>query len=368
MADVLTSRQLWMWAVLFNIGSAILVLPSTLANIAEEDAWLSVILAIGLYLLLIPLYSGIAKQMNGDSMTQYAVRLFGNWLGKFQLLTFIFFYPFLTSIMTLRNLSDFESSNILIETPTIVISAITMTVVCYGVYHHSKTSALGRAAELSLPIVLFFIFILLSSQLPNTQIGNVKPFLSHGFLPILDGALQLLAFPFLNNILILFFMPWLQDAKKLSNVLWKTGIISGSIFLCLTLTVITVMNAKMTSTVIYASHFSAKLVNIGDFFERIESVISVSWYICVFFRMGLLVFVTIHTLAQIMKIQRLHALLIPMLIIVLVLSSIVWNNNAEWIQSFSVSPIYACFFAIMMPLIWLCSGMIRKQVNGGSQQ
>ncbi len=112
----LTVRQAIMWFALYQIGSAYLVLPAAITAAAKQDAWLSIPVSLGFHLLLIPLYTSIARQIQGKSFVEHLRCLFGP-LGGTISIVFIFFFPFLVFIMTLRNLGDFITIAIMPETP-----------------------------------------------------------------------------------------------------------------------------------------------------------------------------------------------------------------------------------------------------------
>ncbi|MGO4272825.1 GerAB/ArcD/ProY family transporter, partial [Paenibacillus sp. TAF58] len=54
--QLISTRQATMWFTLYQLGSALLILPAALAGISKQDAWISVVVAIGLFLSFSPVY------------------------------------------------------------------------------------------------------------------------------------------------------------------------------------------------------------------------------------------------------------------------------------------------------------------------
>ncbi|MGW8441668.1 GerAB/ArcD/ProY family transporter [Paenibacillus sp. S33] len=162
----LTVRQAILWFALYQIGSAYLVLPAVITAVAKQDAWLSIPVSLGFHLLLIPLYASIARQMQGKSFVEHLRCLFGP-LGGTISIVFIFFFPFLVFIMTLRNLGDFITIAIMPETPSDAIYFIMLIVIYFAV--RSGPAVIGRCAE-----ILFFFLLVLYLLVRVTLLSDTK--------------------------------------------------------------------------------------------------------------------------------------------------------------------------------------------------
>lgn len=357
----LTVRQAAMWFILFQLGSAFLLLPKLLAGTAKQDAWLSVLLAIGAFLLLLPLYTAIAKQVKGTSISDYILELFGRIGGRILLLGFVVGYPYLLYILVLRDLSDFLTTSVIPETPAEPILVLMMAAVIYIV--RSGVAVIGRTVE----ILFFFVILLFAlgyvSLIPSAELTNLMPVLEHGWNPILLAAFYFLIFPYSETVLFLFMMPYIRQAHKWKTAVIKSVIVSGGMFLLMTILTISVLSESVVSNLMYPSYFAVRTISIGDFYERFEVLVTVLWYVTIFYRLSLFLHVSIHGLAVVLGLQDPRSLILPLSLIALVMANIIRSNSAEYIASVQVWPFYSMIFGIALPiLIWIV-GKFKKASN-----
>lgn len=349
---MITNRQFLIWLIMYEIGSSLLIIPSAIAALAKQDAWIAVILSILLRIAWIPLYGAIANQMNRKSMVRHMTSLFGNWLGKSFCLLYLLLFPYLIFILTLRNLGDFLSNVILIDTPIEIIHVIALASVVYGVW--SGIQAVGRAAEILFAGVVLLFVILIFSLLPSIELSNLMPIMENGIKPIIQGSFPLFAFPFMEIVLFLFILPKLERPEKWKSVVYKSSIISGSLFFIVIFIVISVLNAGVTSNLTYPSYFVVRTVSIAGFYERFEVFLAVAWIVTMFFRLSILMFFTLQGVTEIFGLQGLKSLLIPSSIIALEMANIVWPNAASLLELLNVWPYYAMTMGILFPVVlWL---------------
>ncbi|KRE72921.1 GerAB/ArcD/ProY family transporter [Paenibacillus sp. Soil750] len=361
MKQDMTTRQAAMWFILFQLGSAFLLLPRVLAGTAEQDAWLSVLFAIGAFFLILPLYTAIAKQLEETSISDHILELFGRIGGKFLLFGFVVGYPYLIYILVLRDLSDFLTTSVIPETPAEAILVLMMAAVIYIV--RSGTAVIGRTAE-----ILFFIVMLLfafgyASLIPSAEMSNLMPVLEHGWKPILLAAFSMLIFPYAETVLFLFLMPSIRQAHKWKTAVIKSSLVSGCMFLLMTILTICVLSDGVVSNVMYPSYFAVRTISIGDFYERFEVLVAVLWYITIFYRLSLFLHVSVHGMAIVLGMQDPRPLLIPLSLIALVMANIIRDNTAEYTASLQVWPFYSMFFGIFFPILIWVVGIFKRAKN-----
>lgn len=236
MNNSLTVRQAILWFVLYQIGSAYLVIPAAITTIAKQDAWLSIPMALVFHLLLILLYTSIVRQMKGKSFVEYLRHLFGA-LGGTIAVVFIFLFPFLELIMTLRNLGDFVTTSIMPETPYDAIYIILLIAVYYAV--RSGPIVIGRSAEIMFFCLLILYILVRVTLLSETELDNLLPIFEHGIKPIILASFNSFAFPYLESVLFLFFAQHIPDPKKWRKTVISSAMISGSMYFFMILQMIT---------------------------------------------------------------------------------------------------------------------------------
>jgi spore germination protein KB len=352
----LSARQATMWFVMYYVGSAYLILPSSMVKIARQDAWLSCLFALAIHLLLIPLYVAIAKQMKGKSPVLYFGTLLGKRSSQCFAFLFLLFVPFLIFILTLRNLGDFISTSIMPETPEEAVYALMLIAVYFIV--RAGPAVIGRSAETLFLVIPLLFFLVVISLLPNAEIKHLLPVFEYGWKPIVRSSFLFLAFPYLETFLFLFLCPHLGEPRIWKKALLHSSLISFSLYVGMILLVITVLGESVASELTNSSYFVVRTINIGDFIQRFEIVVTIFWYITIFFRLTLLIFITVHGLGAVFQLQDGTSLLIPLLLIALIMAHFMWPNAAFLIEFFQAWPLYAMVFGIALPLvIWLLGRM-----------
>jgi spore germination protein KB len=352
----LTVRQATLWFVLYQIGSAYLVLPSAITTIAKQDAWLSIPISIGFHLLLIPLYASIVRQMHGKSFVEHISNLFGS-LGGTIAIVFICLFPFLEFIMTLRNLGDFITTTIMPETPYEAIYIIMLLVIFFAV--RSGPVVIGRCAEILFFVLLALYLFVRVILLPDTEPNKLLPIFEYGLKPIVLASFNLLAFPYLEAILFLFFAQHIPDPKKWRKAVISSALISGSMYFFMVVQMIAVISDGVIANLTFPTYFLDRTISIGEFLQRFEIVITVFWFVTIFFRLALLLYISAQGLAEAFRLRTANSLLIPLVLISLAMAHYIWPN-ISFITSFnSVWPFYAMIFGIAFPIVLWLVGKVR---------
>ena len=359
MPQQLTIRQAVLWFVMYQIGSAFLLLPSSLAGIAGRDAWLSIIVSISLHLLLLPLYASIAKQMKGRSISAYLNDMLGNVTGAVLTSLFVLLVPFLIFIMTMKNLGEFITTSIAPDMPEDVIYALMSIAVFTAI--RGGVQIIGRTAEILffiLPVLYLFVIVAL---LPYTRPDQLLPIAEYGWKPIVRASITLLAFPYLEVPLFLALVPYLKNAQAWRKAVLRSSLISGAMYLVMMAHVIAAVGGKVTANMTFASYIIVRMISIGNFIERFEIIIAIMWYISIFFRLTLLMFVSVREASLALRLKDENALLIPALLIAFVAAPSIWPNLTFLYEFFQQWPIYAMNFGIAAPALLWFIGRIKPR-------
>ncbi|MFC4779519.1 endospore germination permease [Paenibacillus sp. GCM10023252] len=362
MNHYISERQAVIWFTMYYVGSSILIIPSTLASVAKQDASLSALLALGLNLAILPMLVLIGKRMQGKSVAFYMGKLIGKWPSKVLLLLFLAGFPFLIFALTLKNLGDFLTSYIIPDTPIAAVHIVFLAAVIYGV--RQGVEGLGRAAEILMPFAVVMFLFLILSLMPEFHLYNLEPFLEFGVKPIIRAAVPFWAFPFMEPILFLFLIPSLAPSASLKNVFVKSSLITGITIFVVTLITIGLMGASLTTNLTYSTYFISKTIGIVEFFERIEVVIALVWFITIYFRLALLFHVCCQGMADVLGLKDFRLLLIPIGALSLPTANILLPNATYLYEFIGVWPSYAMLFGIVVPLGMLAAHYVRSRMSG----
>ncbi|MZQ85243.1 endospore germination permease [Paenibacillus sp. 5J-6] len=354
-------HQFTILTVLFTIGSAILIAPSGLAYDAKQDAWIAAILGLLVGLLLVLLYLAIGQRFPQKTLAEYCEELMGKWIGKaISLLYFCFF--FILAALVLRNLGDFISTQVLVDTPLQFTHIFFLAIVILGIRNGLETFT--RTSEIFLPWVLLFfflMFILLPTQMKTT---NILPILGYGFKPVVRASLPLIGTPYLELVVLLTILPFVNQTQKLGKA-FLTGVsIGGSLIVIISLLSILVLGDDLTSVQMYPSFSLARRISIGSFLERLEVVMAGIWFITIYFKLTLCLYASAVTLGAIFKLSEIRQLYLPLGMSLVVLSVIAYPNSAYFIQFASkIWLFYSGTFGLIIPLLLLGLAIFRKKTG-----
>ena len=356
--EKINARQFTWLVSLYIIGSSILIIPSGLAAEAKQDAWIAAILSVSIGILLVFFYGVFIKKFPDKTIVEVTEEVVGKWIGK--VVSFSFFsFVFLLAALVLRNIGDFFTTQILIETPLEVIFAIFILVVIMGAGLGIETIA--RACEIFFPWIFFLLFLLIVLLIPEMKFANIKPFFDEGFKPIIRASIPFIGLPFLELIAFLMIHPSVNQSKSVSNAFLKGTLLGGIVLFVVILSTILVLGSDFTSRNTYPTYILAKIISIGQIVERIEVIVAIVWMLSIYFKLVLLFYVSSLGLSQVLNIKDYRPLLFPLGLVMIVLSLISYPDII-YMQVFvtEIWTIYASSFGLVLPILMLLIAKIRK--------
>ncbi|GGH36970.1 GerAB/ArcD/ProY family transporter [Paenibacillus segetis] len=352
----ISSRQFSIVVALYMVGSAILNIPAMLQIVAKQDTWMAAVLGMAVGLIILPLYIYLGKRFSQAIFTWYTERLLGKWIGKVISLLFIFTFPVLIAILTLRNIGDFMTTQIMMDTPIQAILIIIMSVVIMAT--RLGLEPLARAAELFFPfvILLFILFIVL--VFPHVSFKFVQPMLDNGIKPVLRASLIFIAYPFLEPIVLIMIFPFVSRTDKNGKALFTGIFIGGVILVVITTLTILVLGTKTVSYA-YPSFALAKTISMGNFLQRIEVIMAFMWFITIFVRLALLFYISAVGIAHTLNMKEYRFLTFPLALIMITLAIVAFPNAAYFQEFTPIWTIHAIMMGLMFPLLLWLIDLIR---------
>jgi spore germination protein KB len=352
-------HQITVLAVLFTVGSSILILPSGIAQEAKQDAWIASLTALMGGLLMVILFSGIAIRFPNKTLVQYSQDILGKWLGRF--ISFLYFvYFFILASLVLRNIGDFVTTQVLPNTPIQFIHILFLGTVIIGIRNGLETFT--RTAEIFFPWVLFFFFTMVILLPPNFKFGHLLPVLGYGIKPVLRAAAPVMGTPYMELVVFLMFLPFVNNLRKARKAFLVGVSIGGVMLILISLLSILVLGADLTSRHIYPSYALAKKISIGSFLERLEVLMAGIWFITIYFKLAICFYASTMTFAELFNLKEARQLYWPFGMIMIILSIIAYPD-LTYFMNFATK-IYLPFttpFAILFPLLILIVAIIRKK-------
>lgn len=354
-------RQFTILVFLYSVGTTILVIPASLAEVAKQDAWIAAILGVGLGLLLVKLYIAVGNLFPGLTLVEMNEKLLGKWIGKTVSLLFVFF-ALITASELLYFMGTFMTTQIMPETPPQAINILFALVVIMGV--RLGIEVLARTAEMLFPcfVVLFLGLILYIA--PQIEIRNIQPIFETGMKPLIRATYMFTSVFSLSTVVFLMVFPAsINKLQKARRAFYLGTILAGIVLITVIASAIMVLGADTTARQVYPSYVLAKKINIGNFLQHIEVIVAIMWFITIFLKMSIYFYVSVKGLTQTLHLNEQRPLVLPMGMLLVVFSLIVHPNiihsndynRGAWL------PFVSTFGFALPLLLWAVASFRNKQ-------
>ncbi|MDF2653287.1 MAG: spore gernimation protein [Paenibacillus sp.] len=356
----ISASQLAIFIYMFALGSAVLILPSTIVSIAKQDAWITLIMTLIVQLGFAWLYLKLADRFPDETITEYGTRLLGAVLGKCLCIVYLVYFLILSALV-LRNVGDFIYTNLLIQTPTLATQIFIMVAVAYGTF--LGIEVLGRAGEVLFVIVVFTVLLACLFLLPHVKMSNILPILPEGLLQPLKGVYPVLGFPISELSVVLFLFPYVRNREKLKRYFYFSMALAPLSGLVVAFFTITVMGVEDTIRSPYAVYEMAKKIQVGEFFERIEALVGILWISTIFIKLSLCFYAVVKITSQLFNLSSHRTLILPYVFVVVPFSTIIYDHLSQSREIIFQWPLISLFQGLFLPLLLLLIAMIIRKSN-----
>ncbi|NRD80105.1 endospore germination permease [Bacillus sp. BRMEA1] len=362
----ISGRQFRLLIILYIIGGTILVVPASLTSMADQDGWIAGLFGLAIGTLFVWLYTALIKHLETLTLVEYLEEIFGKWMGKFISLLYLF-YLIILSALEVRNIGDFLTTHLIPETPIEVVYIIYLGIVIYGA--RIGIENLSRGAEIFFPYVFMLFLILVLSIAPQFRLENIQPVLASGMKPIFQATFPFLGVPFLQLPIFFMILPYVNGLKGVKKSFFIGTFIGGLTLILITLLCILVLGSEITARNIYPSYILARKINIANFFQRIEVIMTITWFITIFYKTTILFYAVSTGLAQTFNLRDHRFLTIPLGMLLMVLSIIIAPNIVYMDKMIkTIWTPYSLTFGLVLPLLLLALSGLRKKREVYSQQ
>ena len=289
------------------------------------DAYLSIILGGIIGSIFIYLFITIFNYEPSLTLKDKINKLFGKKIG-FILNFILFIIIFSMGTSSIFNLTIFISSQFLPETPLLLIALVFSFLVIFintkGIDVISKTSFILVIINL-----IFYLFAFIG-LIPSFDISNIKPFLEHGLNRPLKGAIFVIGFNIIP-IFLLLMIPKniIVDKKKINKhiiIAYLLGIILMTSVLFLTLGV---LGIYLSSIYQYPEYIVLKNINIFNFIDRIENIITSQWIFSLFINLTMIIYFLSNSIKTNNKSKIIPTFLC---LSILFISKKIFSNNTQF--------------------------------------
>lgn len=359
--EQISSSQMSVLFFSFMTGSSIVNIPGPLIGYAKNGAWISLLLSIacGAFFLSCILY--LYHKFPELTFIEASRSLVGKWITILLAIPFITFQFHMTSGIVL-DIGLFMNSSMMRQTPLYLFVLIIFVVVSLTV--RSGIESLARMLFVPMALVLSFIILIIILSSSNYEIDHLLPILPEGIKPVILGAYFSYGFPYVELVLMAMLLPYVrkEDRPNVKKGMYIALFINGFLLIAVTLSTILVFG-PMAGERKYSMFEVARIIDLLDVIQRIESVIGISLILTSFIKATITLFILNLTLSKLFKLRDDRILVFPITFVCYLYSlHQIDNGSAHWIYAVSVIHAFWGTFAYLLPLLVVtAAALLRKK-------
>lgn len=359
----ISMRQLAILTLLFTVGSAILIAPSSMAAIAKQDAWIAALIGLGGGLLIVWLMVSLIRAYPQMTLVGVLEALLGKWIGKTVALLLTASLFLAGPATVLHDIGEFMTTQMMPETPIQALIILFTIVVLMGL--RAGIEVLARSAELLFPwfTILYVSMVVLVSSRIEPQ--HITPVLEKGFSPLWPAAVSFMGIVLLPHFALLLFLPPAANRpQRLAGQMLLGSFIGGMMLVIVIVLSILVLGPEITARSLYPSYSLAKKIDIAHFLQRIEVLMAAIWFISLYFRITLYMLAVVSSLAQVFHFKDYRPLTLPLGMLLVAISLIVYPNQAfkqTW-DTETWTP-YILTVGLLLPLVLGGIHLLRNRIS-----
>lgn len=357
----ISTKQMSVLIIFFVIGDMLLFLPSNMAEIAHQDAWISAMIGLVLGTLTAWLIFEYSQRFVGLNLVQIHKQVLGTWAGA----AVSFFYlivMFHDAATQVREIGDFVTTQMMTETPMRVICLL--MVILFVIAIRSGLESIARTAEVLLFVLAVMFIAIILLLVPEAKVDRLTPVLESSLPTLVHGSLFFIAFPFTELFVMWMIIPNVAVNKHLRKDFVIASLIGGAAIFAIVLMSLLVLGAYLTEHQMYSTYTLAKKIGIGHFLERVEAILAISWLLSTYFRMVIYGYAFIKGLAELVQIQDYRRLTVPLGMLIFGYA-LIMSPNVVYFNS--MNPYWATwdftYFPVLPVIVYLVF-KIRRRIAG----
>ena len=359
----LSSLQVILLLINGRVMSELIYQPAIVTPPANQDVWVAEILAL-LYLFIIcgPLLF-LTSRFETMTPLEYSEKILGKILGKVLGLGLVAVL-LLFSQLHIKLAIDFLEAVVLPETPPYA-TALFMLIPCvYLIY--KGVEGMGRLIEMVMPTFLAAIILFTLLNVKDMKFDVFLPVLADSTFSQISYGAWSIASRFTEIIILGMLAPHIKEKKRTTRIFAYAAVISTGLLLIITVSVQARLGIILSTEEIFPYYAYVRQISAYDVIERVESLNVFIWFIGLFLKFSLYLYLALLGLAQIFSLKSPRVLIIPaamVLYIVALETPLARSVVADYLLSYRVLP-YISFIAIFIIPAVMLAGYYFRRLSG----
>jgi len=355
--EMISLRQMNCIMMMFIFGSSVIL---GVSSKAEQDSWISLLLAPVLAAPIILVYARIMKVFPEKDFFEITQTLFGNVAGKIITLLMTWYAIHLCAIV-LRDFSEFIDIVMMPETPQLpIMIAMILTVVYMA---KSGIETMGKWAVFMLPVVLFVVILTIMLSINVMDTTNIMPIMEHDFRTIISGSYELFTFPYAEMVVFMGIGCAINKKNRPLKMFMYPTLFGTVILLAVILRNNFILGPAMVGAEYFPSYSAVRIIDVGDFLARLEGSIAMNFILAGIIKISVCLIVASKGIARLFGIEDYREVVLPVSLFVTALGTVLYSNAMQLFDFIRIYQYYAIPFQIIIPLIvWITAEIkMRKK-------
>lgn len=357
-AEKISGTQLCLLLFSFIAPTLILVMPGVLSKISKQDAWMTVFPAFLIGSLTIWAMIILSNRYPGLTIIQYSSQIIGKWPAKCLGCYFIYYWINFDFIALNQHI-QFINTFLLMRSPAIIVS-LTLALLC-GIAAYMGIESIARSNEYISLLIFALLIPLLLLMLTASDPERLRPVLSQGLVPVLQGTVFPVAY-FGQVIILGWLLPYLNQPKKATKASFiALSLISG--LLCITIIPLIMIFGPLAEKLSFPVIDVVRYVGIIGSFERLEALGVAIWVMGCFVKISLIFFLLCLSVSQLFNIKNYKDFVFPLTILSVIGSVTIFTFYSTELNTYLKYsfPSYAFFTQSILPLTLLMIDTIKRR-------
>jgi len=359
--DKISIRQLQILLILNIFGTGVLTLPRRAAIFANQDGYVSVLIAVLFAAVLSLIVTTVAGRYEKDSFFDYCGSLLSKPIAY--LLSIGFVVKLIINLaLELRFFGEIVRQTLLESTPFWVIASLILVIGGYAASKGYETRArLGEMFVLVVFVPIIVIFVIASFK-ANAE--NVMPILKTPINNLALGAFYS-GMSFTGIELCLLAFPYLNTPQKARNGVFFAVIAIGALMVVIAFLTIATLGADDTKIQLFPMLQMMDQIEVpGSLLERQKAFIMSFWIVSAFFIVNAYLFFSSLLMKSTFKKGTHSGYIWISAAAVLIISLLVKTlSDAETYMKLMFVT-FDLFYLVLLPVLLLVAGSIKKLITG----
>lgn len=328
-----------------------------ISGITKQNIWIVLLAGFSIMLPLLLVYTSLNKKFPDRNLIEINGVIYGRYFGKVISMLYIWYFWYIIAA-NFRFTADFFTTYLFSETD-ISVFIVVITILC--IYTIKKgIEVIARASFILGILTIIIAMIITVFTIKDMNLSNFLPLFQINLKEFIQGTNLMISIPFGEIVTFLMIFPYVNDIKQVKKSAFKGLIIGGMFFFIVILRNIAVLG-NIGAIHFLPSYQVARLINVGEVITRMEVLIALVLLFNEFVKICIMYYATVLSIAQVFKLCSYKPLVIPVGVISVVLSIIMFDSPAEHAHfAATIYAIYVIPVIIILPIISLIIASIRK--------